>query len=1542
MKKEIGLTKSKMSLVRRSNRNPSKKKSEQPAADQHDHDDDEPTSSEENASSAVGDPEASNAASECDEVDDEEEEDAAKKPSSSSRRLRQELDALHLEMEIAQYGTTKTGQKRRKVPRQQLKSRTRKRKLLEQQDDQMLAEETDLAPKKLRGSKAAEKDEVLQGSLVFGAQQDRDAAAESDVDSDREAGSEEEAVEEKDEEEEFSEAGDDDEEDGAADQLDDLDDDEGEEEESDKEAARQGSAKRKKRKKGRSLSMPRASKKRLFRMRNFTSQRMARRHGEALGAHARGQPKLAIQMLRQVAKDAPSAPQVYSSLGMVYEDMLKDAQRAEKGDEEDSLSEQLELAKKAYGSYHVAAILCKKDYTLWVRAADVAKEIADLHTSMMLLPDISDNVRESNRSEKQRWLTEAKNDYQTADNLHPPGIDVPAKLAELLVELGQLSEALTLLTDLKNRSVSTGGSVSIFESSYRAWLLYSDLMLRIGYECNKWNSGDQSNCNYMFRRWLRKFSISFDWQERRLQALAKALEAAAGSKSCRLLMDWIMRRVHAKDSEDGNESLSSSGNDQQKADYPGGCNSVTTSLTESEFQQEKEMLLEKNRAELTAFDKTSAEMALNDLSAVGARDAAREALVLKHKAAVLDIVGTHHEKSGGRLKVSEPEPVHLVDKVRSYLPISASCRTVCRIAGELCRHMIEMRLHTGGRLVGEAVSLYLRERASLLEKRLEMRQEFQASQVKPTSVFALHHETYDSGESSSETEDFPLSDDDDLINQESSEIRDSLRAGVLPPELRVMYGLCLAGEGGKRFLAMKCIEAAEDLELEPLEWLREKRLDTSVVVDSAWLDFQADMTERLRRTSAYAMIAGFLRDGRLQMDDGNLSTRFSEHVEKLIDNRIIDEALNGKATHSFAQQRREYVMDVLLTSARYQTLLVERMVKASDKDCGEKGRDMIVDLFDSLARYLSLSWNITTDGSIPSSCTEILSLMGSALEMLSSCKACGDEVFLQKLVGKIAVPVALFCGIPALNLHADDQDFFKEFAAMPIQDSWLTGDLKPLAQRAFNCLVATNVSHFSGWENSEFSMALLRDTDLPYFFGITQSDGLIAGIIDSSQEEVLTTLWTLVQNILPDKLTFDFSLEASKLKSTEAYRERRQKHQNTLANQSISLFAEDSCITILLCFSRFCLQLAQLRQDKKARLVHVSMAILLPITEFFLNQTIWTSRLGQSAMSHPGLSEGRPLFAGQENEAVGRTPVPRPSRRRRAPASNLRRELHEWFSGENEKVPLSNVIQIPPATLLADWNSPSFSRQRNHADDTAMKELDESVRRLRLCYSEQAAEKASLSVAIRLVELAETPSCQNPFTCLQQAVLFASRGAKGGSSDDIFKKPLPKKEDCGAFEALGILGRADCLQAVYFFSEAAFLISYVASVCALHRDPSRSDLEWNSQWMSLALLTYNQSVLLRASANNIVKEHGRKEDTSGTWEPRVLTELKRARSDGLSRFGNSSIAQVKAQREESETNGGSASHDADPMDEGLTKEEISIDVPVIEDNEDPQVDMVAV
>jgi hypothetical protein len=369
---------------------------------------------------------------------------------SKKAKMRQTVASLHREMEVAP---------KKRITRGEALNRTKKRKKLEKDERHEFELPIDHNQQtRLRGPQAAYQDEVVQGSLIFpnSNKKQRQGLISSLKPRPQDQG--------KDEDDNFDPSdseveGDD------YDENDEEEDADAEEEEEEQQQQQQpqetdkgtnASAEMK------SQTPKRKSKRRRrYRLKNFQSVRMAQRHGDALQFHASGQPKLAIVALKKVARDAPSAPQVYSSLGMVYEDMLreslkrsklaeaqaKESQGTDNAAETDEtmfedfvLKEQLDFAKKAYGSYHVAAILCKQDFSLWVKAADCAIDAAEIHGRAMTLPNMPMEQRGYHRSEKKRWYFEALGDLKVADNLKPPGIEVPAKLASAHMELGKLSE----------------------------------------------------------------------------------------------------------------------------------------------------------------------------------------------------------------------------------------------------------------------------------------------------------------------------------------------------------------------------------------------------------------------------------------------------------------------------------------------------------------------------------------------------------------------------------------------------------------------------------------------------------------------------------------------------------------------------------------------------------------------------------------------------------------------------------------------------------------------------------------------------------------------------------------------------------------------------------------------------------------------------------------------------------------------------------------------------------------------------------------------
>ncbi len=678
-------------------------------------------------------------------------------------KMRAEWATLGKEYDVVAPARSVAGHLTRKVPKAQWKARTRKRKLLEQADEEAAAIDFEEQPRqRLRGSRFAIEDQLIQESLVFPSSR-RQALTPSDDDEEEEEQQQqqpitqqEDEVEEDDGEEDQSNEdavddieGEEDEQDDVEGENEDLDggDDEGDlHEEHVSEVTASGRKKvsdRTPKLKKRKMAPKSSARRRMYRLRNFQSQRLAQRHGDALAAHARGQPREAIQLLKEVAKDAPSAPQIYSSLGMVYEDMLKESRKrsieendkvlgeqsqaatvtipifdqpsdvianADESIPDPSLAEQLDLAKKAYGSYHIAAILCKKDFMLWLRAADAGSEVVHILGQAMLLPTLDLTVVAYHRSEKRRWQSEVLRDLQAADSLKPPGIDVPCKLAAMHIELGNLSEALTILTDLKNHQIPASQGRSEFQSSYKAWLLYADLMLRVGHECIQWNRGNRFNDNYMFRRWLRKYSQVFDWQERRLQALCLALEAAAGTKSTGRFIQWMRNRAYDNcvQNIDGEKGAAAAAEEEETDKDDDNAN--------EQLESERQMLLAKHRSEMEAFDKSTndLELALNSAAAKD-RKSNRDDLLKSQE----DAVATLDKEYGGDEKQAIVEKKHdeMMADFHDSVPIAASCRQVCKIASELMKHLHGLEMYPGARLVGETVSNYLKERAAKNDRR---------------------------------------------------------------------------------------------------------------------------------------------------------------------------------------------------------------------------------------------------------------------------------------------------------------------------------------------------------------------------------------------------------------------------------------------------------------------------------------------------------------------------------------------------------------------------------------------------------------------------------------------------------------------------------------------------------------------------------------------------------------------------------------------------------------------------------------------------------
>ena len=249
------------------------------------------------------------------------------------------FQALHAEMEIADYATNQSGHRVKKVPRNQANARSAKRKALNDADMEEMAIDADddgnvggsnngdksSKRKRLRGSKVAFDDVVLK-SMPAMRQAPKKSNDNNDDDINIAAVGDEryEILQEvaalgidlgEDDDEEDDD--DDDDDDSNSEYVESSEEEEGqEEEEAVKTKSKSSTAIKSSQAQGASISKNGSivkkkpvkmskSRRKMHRLKDFTSQRLAEKHGEAIGAHIQGMSNTAVQKLREVAKAAP-------------------------------------------------------------------------------------------------------------------------------------------------------------------------------------------------------------------------------------------------------------------------------------------------------------------------------------------------------------------------------------------------------------------------------------------------------------------------------------------------------------------------------------------------------------------------------------------------------------------------------------------------------------------------------------------------------------------------------------------------------------------------------------------------------------------------------------------------------------------------------------------------------------------------------------------------------------------------------------------------------------------------------------------------------------------------------------------------------------------------------------------------------------------------------------------------------------------------------------------------------------------------------------
>lgn len=458
----------------------------------------------------------------------------------------------------------------------------------------------------------------------------------------------------------------------------------------------------------------------------------------------------------------------------------------------------------------------------------------------------------------------------------------------------------------------------------------------------------------------------------------------------------------------------------------------------------------------------------------------------------------------------------------------------------------------------------------------------------------------------------------------------------------------------------------------------------------------------------------------------------------------------------------------------------------------------------------------------------------------------------------------------------------ESWASWPLSASWQDEEYRPLSLKVFNLTVACNVSLFSGWETDEFTLRLLRRAHGHKHFGVhLRDDKRITGVMSLEIEKDICHQWSIVRTVLPQLPDFDLQKRLDGIKSTSWYKEEVDLREK--AWEEMTRYAEESAEKMFLAYSDLCLQMAVSEQNPLVvnRLMHTSLSILLPVTQFCVDRRLWYSDIGEAACTLSGFDEWKLMKQVGIDETL--TGFENKPRQRRKLERVVEKKLQEWIKGSG-KPTWKSFVSLPLSEMRSAWfqDCQQASIKEKQSAREFMENVHKATEKLRKCYTEVASEKVCLSISKALLDLAAHRGCYDPFRCMQQAAMYASQANKAGHSDVPFRDKLPEPTLCTSLQALVILGRADCLHSTYFPNESLFLLTYVARVCRLHRmndGDDAAELPWNIQWKVVAIYAFNVSVMIRTTVETVLDKQQQRSFLS-MWDRDVVEELERGRIEG--------------------------------------------------------------
>jgi hypothetical protein len=168
------------------------------------------------------------------------------------------------------------------------------------------------------------------------------------------------------------------------------------------------------------------------------------------------------------------------------------------------------------------------------------------------------------------------------------------------------------------------------------------------------------------------------------------------------------------------------------------------------------------------------------------------------------------------------------------------------------------------------------------------------------------------------------------------------------------------------------------------------------------------------------------------------------------------------------------------------------------------------------------------------------------------------------------------------------------WSSIPFSSSWQNEKHRLLSIRAHNMCVANSVAMFSGWEDSEFNLDLMRRKGKNTYFGITLNEGRIIGHLNADTAKQLADAWEVAETVLG--ITIDF---AGRL-DTAATLLVSDNHVDPPGGEAadVSIYGEKDALTVLISYAKQCFVIASssgATAVDRSEFIKTGMSILLPI-----------------------------------------------------------------------------------------------------------------------------------------------------------------------------------------------------------------------------------------------------------------------------------------------------------------------------------------------------------